>query len=93
MILQKIVTGTTNSEQYIDAIFSRTLLVPPEVQEHEVTILEPNLGDGGNCMKVTIWGNQRVVMRRFEAGGRSIANLKEVCNSIVHRKSGMELLT
>ena len=83
MIVQKMATGTTNSEECIDAIFSRTLLLPPKVQEHEIRILQSKLGDGENCMKVAIWGNQRVIMRRFAPGGRSEADLKEVCHSVV----------
>ena len=79
MIIQ---IGTVNSRKYIDIIFSRTLLVPPDVQEHEITILTPNLGDGENCMKAAIWGNQPVVMRKIESRGRSETSLKEVRDSI-----------
>lgn len=76
--------GTTDSEECIHAIFSRTLLLPPQVQEHEITILKSNLGDGGNFIKMTIWGNQRVVMRRLKLSeGRSEVDFKEVRNNVV----------
>lgn len=70
---------TQNSEECIDAVFLQTLLVPPEIHQHEVRILQSNLGDGGNCRKAAIWGNQHMAMRKFKPGGRSEADLKEVC--------------
>ena len=72
--------NTADSEECIHAIFSRTLLVPPQVQEHEIGILQSKLGEDGNWMQATIWGNQGVAMRRFKLGGRSEAEFKEVRN-------------
>lgn len=75
---------TTNAEACVNAIFSRTQLVPSQIQEHEIKILQAELGEDGNWMQVTIWGNQRVAMRRFKSGGRPEADLKEVRNGIPH---------